>query len=68
MVPMEKVVLLIPLTFNDGSEIPPAILARIRTDFFEHFGGSTVEGTVEGEYRMNDGKKRAERLMKLWVR
>ncbi|MDP1660909.1 MAG: hypothetical protein Q8L55_03250, partial [Phycisphaerales bacterium] len=45
----------------------PESLAEVRADLFEHFGGSTIDGVVDGEYRMDDGQKRSEKLLKIWV-
>lgn len=59
---------LLPLTFNDGSSVPDAMIAAFEHRFFAEFGGSTVEGTVTGTYRMQDtGTKQVEKLLKVKV-
>ncbi len=60
-------IVLVPLTFNDGSAIPRAILDEVFEELFVHFHGSTVRGTVDGTYRMQSGAKRVEKLLEVWV-
>jgi hypothetical protein len=64
----EKYILLFPLTYNDGTTIPLNIFREFREEVFVIAGGSTVTGTVDGEYRMTQtGEKRAETLLQVWV-
>lgn len=62
-----KAVVLVPLTYNDGSKVPRRVHGGIRDELFDAFGGWTFEGEVEGAFRMEAGGKRVERLEKLAV-
>ncbi len=63
----EKVVLLLPLTFNDGSEVPRPVLERIFEELFAAFNGYTIAGEVEGAYRMQSGAKQIDTCLEVWV-
>jgi hypothetical protein len=62
-----KAILLIPLTYNDGSQVPEAVLDEIYEELFVLSGGHTSAGTVQGAYRMKDGTKQTEMLEQVWV-
>ncbi len=65
---MKKVTLLIPLTFNDGTTVPEALLERIEDEVFVAFNGWAAVGEVSGAYRMaQTGKKQVDRLMQVWI-
>src|SRR5260370_2397789 len=65
---LKRATLLIPLTFNDGTEVPKATLAAIEEEIYLAFNGWTVVGEVEGAYRMKQtGQKQVERLLHVWV-
>lgn len=63
----EKVVLLIPLTYNDGSSVPDDVLQGIYDDLFVLCGGHTTLGPVKGAYRMADGRKQVDEHVQVWV-
>jgi hypothetical protein len=63
----EKFILLIPLAFNDGSRVPRRMLTDIRDELFVEFAGSTIQGTVEGDYMMSDGAKQTDISQLVWV-
>ena len=63
----EKVTLLLPLTYNDGSTVEKEKLKQIRNELYAFCGGYTVEGTVEGAYKMQSGKKQVDKLLKIFV-
>lgn len=63
----KKAILLIPLTYNDGSRIPQEVLDGIYEAIFVLSGGHTSAGTVRGAYRMKDGSKQTEILEQVWV-
>jgi hypothetical protein len=62
-----KAILLIPLTYNDGSSIPQEVLDEIYEALFVLSGGHTSSGTVRGAYRMKDGTKQTDILEQVWV-
>jgi hypothetical protein len=64
--PREAIVL-IPLTYNDGTKVPRDILLDIFEEMYLAFHGWTDEGTVKGAYRMQTGRKRVEDLLKVSV-
>jgi len=59
--------MLIPLTYNDGTEVPAAVLSRITDRFFELFGGFSIRGRVNGAYRMGDGNRADDVSLEVWV-
>jgi len=64
----KKIVLYIPLTYNDRSKVPKEVLLDIKEEIFVAWGGHTDEGTVTGTYRMQPtSKKRIEKHTKLAV-
>lgn len=63
----KKAILLIPLTYNDGSQIPQDVLDEIYEALFVLSGGHTSTGTVRGAYRMKDGTKQTDVLEQVWV-
>ena len=58
---------LIPLTYNDGSRVAQEILDEIFEELFVLSGGHTSTGTVRGAYRMQDGSKQTDLLEQVWV-
>lgn len=65
--PLPKFVLLVPLNYNDGTEVPKEIILDFQGELFAIGGGYTIAGTVEGAYRMADGSKQVDRLLELWI-
>lgn len=63
----KKAILLIPLTYNDGSRVPQEVLDEIFEAIFVLSGGYTAAGTVQGAYRMRDGSKQTDNLEQVWV-
>jgi hypothetical protein len=63
----KEVLLLLPLTFNDQTEIPRATLESIFDELYIAFHGWTVRGTVRGAYRMKSGAKQVEDLLEVSV-
>jgi len=63
----QKVILLLPLTFNDGSSVPQATLDAIFDELFIEYGGYTIAGTVRGTYRMQSGAKQVDVCQEVWV-
>ncbi len=64
---IKEAIVLIPLTYNDGTAIPLKILDAIHEKIFLSFHGWTIEGTVKGAYRMASGQRRVEDLQKLSI-
>jgi hypothetical protein len=65
---LKEAIVLIPLTYNDGTPIPQQTLDDIHEEAYVAFSGWTLEGTVQGAYRMEaTGEKQVEYLQKLSV-
>jgi hypothetical protein len=64
---LQEAILLIPLTYNDGTRVPAALLDAVHEELYAAFHGWTLEGTVRGAYRMRSGEKRVERLQRISV-
>ncbi|HMC88917.1 MAG TPA: hypothetical protein VKI17_05185 [Gemmataceae bacterium] len=64
---LKEAVVLIPLTYNDGTRVPRDVIESIQQEVFIAFHGWTIEGTVKGAYRMRTGQKRVEDLLKLSI-
>ena len=63
----EKVILLLPLTFNDGSVVPQETFDAIFDELFVLCDGYTVAGEVRGAYRMQTGAKQVDSSVEVWV-
>jgi hypothetical protein len=62
-----KAIILIPLTYNDGSQVSQDLLDEIFEALFLLSGGYTLAGSVKGAYRMKDGTKQTDVLEQVWV-
>lgn len=60
----EKIILLVPLLFNDRTEIPQDVLDRILAVLC---GGYRIAGRGSGAYRMRDGSKQVEETLEVWA-
>ena len=63
----KKCLLLLPTAYNDGREVPAAVLSGILRSIDEAFDGHTVDGLCDGVYRMDDGSMANDRSLKVWV-
>ncbi len=63
----KEAVVLIPLTYNDGAQVPETVLGAIEDEIYRTFHGWTIEGTIKGAYRMRTGQKRVEELQKVSI-
>ncbi len=64
---LPKFILLIPLKYNDGREVPKKVLRDFREKLFALGGGFSIAGTVEGAYRMADGTKQIDHSLQIWI-
>lgn len=62
-----KAIVLLPLTYNDGSRILKGTLESVYDEMYAAFDGWTIEGTVTGAYRMESGRKRVEKLVRVSI-
>ena len=59
--------LLLPLNYNDGSEVPRASINQICSEIFDFADGIGLAGEVTGAYRMKDGTKKMDRSIVVWI-
>lgn len=64
---MKKCFLLLPTTYNDGREVPPAVIAEILEELYGNFGGYSIGGIARGTWRMSDGTKATDSSLQVWV-
>lgn len=64
---IRKCILLIPLNYNDDTEVPKEVLAQIYDQLFELAGGHYTAGSGPGAYRMESGKKQVDQCVQVWV-
>jgi hypothetical protein len=67
MTSADKYTILLPLKFNDGQDVPPEVLMEAIDALYLLSGGYTIEGTVEGAYKMRSGAKQTDKLLKVSV-
>jgi hypothetical protein len=65
--PLAKYITLIPLAYNDGSPVTEEVILEFKEQLFALADGWTVAGTVEGAYRMADGKQQIDRSLQFWI-
>ncbi len=63
----EKIILLLPLSFNDGTAIPQTTLNAIFEELFVFCGGYRIAGKGPGAYRMSDGAKQLDETLEVWA-
>lgn len=64
---LRKCILLLPMAYNDGTEVPPKVMAGILRKIDEVFDGHTVQGTCDGVYRMDNGDLVHDRSLMVWI-
>lgn len=78
---MKKCIILLPLKYNDGTEVPGRVINKIKREIDEVFDGHTVGGvferrpgivkdkseTVKGNYRMPDKKMKGDVSLEIWI-
>ncbi|WP_417383682.1 hypothetical protein [Gimesia sp.] len=62
-----KYVLLLPVNYNDGSEVPEQVRNEILDQIYILAGGYRVDGEGEGAYRMQNGTKQVDRSIAVWI-
>ena len=64
---LRKCILLLPTTYNDGTEVPRTVLTGILEEIDVAFDGHNVDGVCEGTYRMRNGSMVSDRSLNVWV-
>ena len=52
---------------NDGTEVDSEVILDFQEQLFVNFNGFTNGGTVEGAYKMADGKKAIDHTTQYWI-
>ncbi len=63
----QKYILLVPLNYNDGSEVPQEVRDRIYDEILDLAGGYYTAGIGQGAYRMKSGTKQVDRCAEMWI-
>jgi len=64
---MLKVTILLPTTYNDGLPVWESRIRCILNSLRELTGGYTIDGSVKGTYKMDDGPFATDDSIKVWV-
>jgi hypothetical protein len=64
---MVKAIFLLPLRFNDGSEVPRATLEIIYETIYIEIGPYTIGSENLGTYKMHDGSKQVDATQTVWL-
>src|SRR6266404_377468 len=67
--PMAKVkfILLLPLTYNDGTRVPKKVRVQIEGEIFMLAGGFRYGAAGPGAYRMKNGQKQIDVTQEVWI-
>lgn len=65
--PLPKFILLVPLRYNDGRKVPNEVILDFEDKLYALGGAFTNAGTVQGAYRMADGRKQVDDLLQYWI-
>ena len=63
----KQCLLLLPTAYNDGTEVPPAVMSGVVMGIDRAFDGISIGGLVEGTYRMSDGTTAKDKSVVVWV-
>ena len=58
---------LIPLRLNNNRKVPNSYFNKLEDELFRLCGGHRVEGRVKGAYKMADGSRQLDELLKYVV-
>ena len=64
---LKKCLILLPTRYNDGTDVPPETVNGILKDIDREFDGHSVDGFVDGTYKMADGTMACDKSLKVWV-
>jgi len=63
---VKKCIILLPTAYNDGALIPYAVLEGIFKEFDQKFDGYSIDGPVNGTYKMDDGSIVRDKSIRVW--
>ncbi len=64
---LKKCFFLLPMTYNQGREVPSAVMDGILEELYVNFGGYSITGIAEGTFRMQDGTKATDCSLQVFV-
>ena len=64
---LKKCFFLLPMSYNDGREVPPEVMDGIFDELYLNFGGYSIGGIAQGMFRMKDGTKASDSSLQVWV-
>lgn len=65
--PLQKYIVLVPLSLNDGTPVAAETIMGFLEQLYLLADGWSMEGAVEGAYKMAEGKKQIDQTQKIWI-
>lgn len=62
-----KYVLLLPLTYNDRTQIPKVVRDHVLDELYILANGYHIAGVGRGAYRMRNGSKQVDHSLEVWI-
>ncbi len=62
-----KFIVLVPLRYNDGRPVANEVILEFQEALLGLGCGITIAGSVEGAYRMADGRTQIDHSLQLWI-
>lgn len=63
----KRCVILLPVHYNDGTDVPKEVISGIKRRIDEEFDGHHVAGLGSGTYRMADGSMATDVTLEIWI-
>ena len=64
---MKKCIILLPTFYNDGRDVPIAVMDDMLHQIYDNFGAYTLGEPKRGVYRMKGGRKACDVSLEIWV-
>lgn len=64
---LQKYIALVPLSLNDGTPVEAETILEFKEQLLLLADGWSVPGTVEGAYRMADGRTQIDHTLQFWI-
>ena len=62
-----RYIMLLPLTYNDGTRVPKKVRREIEDEIFVLASGYRYGAAGKGAYRMKDGTKQVDITQEVWI-
>ena len=63
----KKCLILLPTSFNDGTEVPPEVFSAVLRDIDITLDYYSIGGLCQGVYTMDDGSRARDESIMLWA-